>query len=195
MGPTCGMILADLGAEVIKVEPPGGDKTRNLPALGIGFFRSFNRNKKSVVIDITTTTGRTSRPAGTGLAECDVFAGGTSARGASRGEMRARTTPTLSAGFPGADLRCHWPQEASLPTATASQIRLWQLDEAGPDDGRACPCGQAQGAARCAPWAPAMNTDIPWPACSAAIRRDSTCCRSAAPHGKGSRGSLQARRF
>src|SRR4030095_12405598 len=58
MGPTCGMILADLGAEVIKVEPPGGDKTRNLPGLGIGFFRSFNRNKKSVVLDIQTEAGR-----------------------------------------------------------------------------------------------------------------------------------------
>ncbi|SPA55015.1 CaiB/BaiF CoA transferase family protein [Cupriavidus taiwanensis] len=58
MGPTCGMILADLGAEVIKVEPPGGDKTRNLPGLGIGFFRAFNRNKKSVVLDITTDEGR-----------------------------------------------------------------------------------------------------------------------------------------
>ncbi|WP_322040170.1 CaiB/BaiF CoA-transferase family protein [Burkholderia diffusa] len=58
MGPTCGMILADLGAEVIKVEPPGGDKTRKLPGLGIGFFRSFNRNKKSVVIDVNTAEGR-----------------------------------------------------------------------------------------------------------------------------------------
>ena len=57
MGPTCGMILADLGAEVIKVEPPGGDKTRNLPGLGIGFFRSFNRNKKSVVLDIQSADG------------------------------------------------------------------------------------------------------------------------------------------
>jgi crotonobetainyl-CoA:carnitine CoA-transferase CaiB-like acyl-CoA transferase len=52
MGPTCGMILADLGAEVIKIEPPGGDKTRKLPGLGMGFFRTFNRNKKSVVLDI-----------------------------------------------------------------------------------------------------------------------------------------------
>jgi crotonobetainyl-CoA:carnitine CoA-transferase CaiB-like acyl-CoA transferase len=58
MGPTCGMILADLGAEVIKVEPPGGDKTRKLPGLGIGFFRSFNRNKKSVVLDIQSEAGR-----------------------------------------------------------------------------------------------------------------------------------------
>jgi crotonobetainyl-CoA:carnitine CoA-transferase CaiB-like acyl-CoA transferase len=60
MGPTCGMILADLGAEVIKIEPPGGDKTRNLPGLGIGFFRSFNRNKKSVVLDIHTEQGMAS---------------------------------------------------------------------------------------------------------------------------------------
>jgi len=58
MGPTCGMILADLGAEVIKIEPPGGDRTRKLPGLGIGFFRTFNRNKKSVVLDVTTAEGR-----------------------------------------------------------------------------------------------------------------------------------------
>jgi len=57
MGPTCGMILADLGAEVIKIEPPEGDKTRKLPGLGIGFFRSFNRNKKSVVLDIGRPEG------------------------------------------------------------------------------------------------------------------------------------------
>lgn len=58
MGPTCGMILADLGAEVIKIEPPGGDKTRKLPGLGIGFFRTFNRNKKSVVLDLSMPEGR-----------------------------------------------------------------------------------------------------------------------------------------
>jgi crotonobetainyl-CoA:carnitine CoA-transferase CaiB-like acyl-CoA transferase len=57
MGPTCGMILADLGAEVIKVEPPGGDRTRRLPGLAVGFFRTFNRNKKSVVLDVDTPAG------------------------------------------------------------------------------------------------------------------------------------------
>lgn len=57
MGPTCGMILADLGAEVIKIEPPEGDKTRKLPGLGMGFFRTFNRNKKSVVLDVHTPSG------------------------------------------------------------------------------------------------------------------------------------------
>ncbi|OUM01208.1 CaiB/BaiF CoA transferase family protein [Variovorax sp. JS1663] len=70
MGPTCGMILADLGAEVIKIEPPGGDKTRKLPGLGIGFFRSFNRNKKSVVLDITTDEGRATAAELAG--DCDV---------------------------------------------------------------------------------------------------------------------------
>ncbi len=70
MGPTCGMILADLGAEVIKIEPPGGDKTRTLPGLGIGFFRSFNRNKKSVVLDINTPEGRATAEELVGT--CDV---------------------------------------------------------------------------------------------------------------------------
>jgi crotonobetainyl-CoA:carnitine CoA-transferase CaiB-like acyl-CoA transferase len=70
MGPTCGMILADLGAEVIKIEPPGGDKTRKLPGLGIGFFRTFNRNKKSVVLDIQTSEGQaTAREL---IGQCDV---------------------------------------------------------------------------------------------------------------------------
>jgi crotonobetainyl-CoA:carnitine CoA-transferase CaiB-like acyl-CoA transferase len=71
MGPTCGMILADLGAEVIKVEPPGGDKTRKLPGLGIGFFRSFNRNKKSVVLDINTPDGHAA--AVELIGQCDVM--------------------------------------------------------------------------------------------------------------------------
>src|SRR3954468_19877749 len=52
MGPTCGMILAQLGAEVIKVEPPGGDKTRSLGGMGTSFFPLFNRGKRSVVLDL-----------------------------------------------------------------------------------------------------------------------------------------------
>ena len=58
MGPTCGMILADLGAEVIKVEPLGGDNTRRLLGSGAGFFAMFNRNKKSLAVDTHDARGR-----------------------------------------------------------------------------------------------------------------------------------------
>ena len=58
MGPTCGMILADLGAEVIKVEPLSGDSTRKLMGSGSGFFGIFNRNKKSMAVDVKTPQGQ-----------------------------------------------------------------------------------------------------------------------------------------
>lgn len=58
MGPTCGMILADLGADVIKIEPIGGDNTRRLLGSGAGFFATFNRNKRSIAIDLRATEGR-----------------------------------------------------------------------------------------------------------------------------------------
>lgn len=58
MGPTCGMVLADLGAEVIKVEPLAGDNTRRLLGSGAGFFPLFNRNKKSVALDLQQPAGR-----------------------------------------------------------------------------------------------------------------------------------------
>ncbi|MDB9750134.1 CoA transferase, partial [Planktomarina temperata] len=57
MGPTVGMILADLGAEVIKVEPLGGDKTRNLPGSGAGYFAMYNRNKRSITVDLKSAEG------------------------------------------------------------------------------------------------------------------------------------------
>jgi crotonobetainyl-CoA:carnitine CoA-transferase CaiB-like acyl-CoA transferase len=58
MGPTCGLILADLGAEVIKVEPLDGDHTRKLTASGAGFFPTYNRNKKSFAVDLKSAAGR-----------------------------------------------------------------------------------------------------------------------------------------
>ncbi len=57
MGPTCGMVLADMGAEVIKVEPIEGDRTRRLLGAGAGFFPMFNRNKKSIAIDLHRPEG------------------------------------------------------------------------------------------------------------------------------------------
>ncbi|MFS2035655.1 CaiB/BaiF CoA transferase family protein [Polaromonas sp. CT11-55] len=57
MGPTCGMLLADMGAEVIKVEPIDGDRTRHLLGAGSGFFPLFNRNKKSIGIDLRDPAG------------------------------------------------------------------------------------------------------------------------------------------
>jgi crotonobetainyl-CoA:carnitine CoA-transferase CaiB-like acyl-CoA transferase len=57
MGPTCGMVLADMGAEVIKVEPVDGDRTRTLLGAGAGFFPMFNRNKKSIAVDLHSSEG------------------------------------------------------------------------------------------------------------------------------------------
>src|SRR5215813_12350085 len=58
LGPSCGMILADLGADVIKVEPVDGDRTRKLRGFGGGFFGYFNRNKKSLALDADAPEGR-----------------------------------------------------------------------------------------------------------------------------------------
>ena len=57
MGPTCAMVLADMGAEVIKVEPVDGEATRRLLGAGAGFFPMFNRNKKSIGIDLKQPEG------------------------------------------------------------------------------------------------------------------------------------------
>jgi crotonobetainyl-CoA:carnitine CoA-transferase CaiB-like acyl-CoA transferase len=58
MGPSAGLILADLGADVIKVEPVGGDTTRRLPGFAAGFFGTFNRNKRSLALDLKADDGR-----------------------------------------------------------------------------------------------------------------------------------------
>ncbi len=57
MGPACGLVLADLGAEVIKVEPLEGDNTRRLHGAGAGFYPIFNRNKQSIALDLKHPEG------------------------------------------------------------------------------------------------------------------------------------------
>ena len=58
MGPSCSMVLADLGADVIKVEPPEGDRTRANVGFGSALFPVFNRNKRSISIDIKSDAGK-----------------------------------------------------------------------------------------------------------------------------------------
>ena len=59
LGPTTGLLLADFGAEVIKIEPaPGGDPTRKLKGFGVGFAPYTNRNKKSLAVNIKTEEGK-----------------------------------------------------------------------------------------------------------------------------------------
>ena len=58
MGPVAGLILADLGAEVIKIEPLNGDKTRRLKGSGAGYFPMYNRNKQSLCVDLTSEPGK-----------------------------------------------------------------------------------------------------------------------------------------
>ncbi len=82
MGPTCGMVLADLGAEVIKIEPLEGDNTRRLIGAGAGFFAMFNRNKKSLAIDLHAAGGKeaTLRLIATADVVSENFKSGTMAR-------------------------------------------------------------------------------------------------------------------
>ena len=58
MGPTAGLVLADLGAEVIHIEPPQGDPTRRLKGFGTGYFPFYSRNKKSLAIDLKHDDGK-----------------------------------------------------------------------------------------------------------------------------------------
>ena len=104
MGPTCGMILAQLGAEVIKVEPPAGDKTRALGGMGTAFFPLFNRGKRSVMLDFERDEDRETMHRL--LASADVFLenfrdGQLDKQGLSADELRGRHPHLIIAGHKG----------------------------------------------------------------------------------------------
>ncbi len=72
MGSTCGLVLADMGADVVKIEKvPEGDDTRRLGGFGVGLFHFFNRNKRSLAIDLKSEDGKAVLRRA--LAEADVF--------------------------------------------------------------------------------------------------------------------------
>lgn len=104
MGPSCGMILAQLGADVIKVEPAKGDKTRELKGMGTAFFPLFNRGKRSVVLDLETLDGRAAFDAL--LSTADVFIenfrdGQLEKQGISADELRTNFPELIIAGHKG----------------------------------------------------------------------------------------------
>ena len=104
MGPTCGMILAQLGAEVIKVEPPSGDKTRALGGMGTAFFPLFNRGKRSLVLDFEQADDRNTMHRL--LASADVFLenfrdGQLEKQGLGAAELRRRHPHLIIAGHKG----------------------------------------------------------------------------------------------
>lgn len=57
MGPSAGLVLADLGADVVRVEPISGDKTRTLKGSGAGYFAMYNRNKRSIRLNLKSAEG------------------------------------------------------------------------------------------------------------------------------------------
>src|SRR5438477_193564 len=104
MGPTCGMILAQLGADVIKVEPPAGDKTRSLGGMGVAFFPLFNRGKRSVVLDFAKPEDRDTMHRL--LATADVFVenfrdGQLEKQGLGPDELRKRYPQLIVCGHKG----------------------------------------------------------------------------------------------
>jgi crotonobetainyl-CoA:carnitine CoA-transferase CaiB-like acyl-CoA transferase len=97
MGPSAGLILADLGADVIKIEPVGGDATRRLPGFAAGFFGTFNRNKRSIAVDLKNDDGRAllHRLAGTADVAIENYAPGTMDRLGCGYADFAKTNPRL----------------------------------------------------------------------------------------------------
>jgi crotonobetainyl-CoA:carnitine CoA-transferase CaiB-like acyl-CoA transferase len=101
MGPSCGMFLAMLGADVVKVEPPGGDRTRQLTGMGSGFFPIFNRGKRSVTLDLSCDAGIEALHAL--LADADVFI-----ENFKEGSLEKR-------GLDSASLRARYPRLIAMP--------------------------------------------------------------------------------
>ncbi len=104
MGPSCGMFLAMFGADVIKVEPPEGDRTRALTGMGTGFFPVFNRGKRSVTLDLDSEAGMAALHAL--LAEADVFIenfrdGSLEKRGLDSATLRKRYPKLITAPHKG----------------------------------------------------------------------------------------------
>ena len=97
MGPSAGLILADLGADVIKIEPADGDSTRRLIGFGAGFFATFNRNKRSFAVDLKSAEGRALlyRLAGNADVVLENFAPGTMERLGCGYDELARKNPRL----------------------------------------------------------------------------------------------------
>src|SRR5215472_18966150 len=97
MGPSAGLILAGLGADVIKVEPVGGDTTRRLPGFAAGFFGTFNRNKRSLAVDLKSDDGRALvyRLAATADAAIENYAPGTMDRLGCGYDDLAKSNPRL----------------------------------------------------------------------------------------------------
>ena len=128
MGPTCGMILGDLGAEVIKVEPLKGDNTRRLIGAGAGFFPLFNRNKKSLAVDTKDPRGR--EIVLKLVAAADVFSenfkGGTMEKlgfgYAALAKLNPRLDLRLAQGFPAGAVRA--PHRARRSGADDGRPRL-----------------------------------------------------------------------
>jgi crotonobetainyl-CoA:carnitine CoA-transferase CaiB-like acyl-CoA transferase len=97
MGPSAGLILADLGADVIKIEPANGDPTRRRIGFAAGFFATFNRNKRSFAVDLKTEDGRAVlyRLAATADVLLENFAPGTMDRLGCGYDVLARHNPRL----------------------------------------------------------------------------------------------------
>src|SRR6516225_5259116 len=119
MGPSAGLILADLGADVIKIEPANGDPTRRRIGFAAGFFATFNRNKRSFAVDLKSTEGRVVlyRLAGSADVVLANFAPGTMERLGCGYDDLSQKNPRL--------IYCALKAFSADPTSTAPRSTRW----------------------------------------------------------------------